>query len=223
MPKQPGQMGIGEARLYAIRDRVIANLPSLQMDLQADPVTQKFVTAPFGGVNDTQVRLGELKALWRGETGALRFRVMAGTGTGSMNNTDVTAAYYTIGGADNKKLQIYTGIGIYIHPTCWRTDDVDAQEEEREILRMKLCDWGRFVFNSGAASGDTSGQESRVIYLKSREYSATWQPDGAGGYPGDPLQYCRLTTTSLNIAPIGVSGGQYVWCVALTHQGEIAG
>lgn len=138
----PTRPGLDEARLQAIKTRIISRLADLNTALQRadDPV-------PLGTITSNMVRLGDNEADWGISTGPIRIRITGGGQQDGLDyQSDLTASL------DNNKGWKYTystNIYVYFHPECLPDDDDEAQAEMREIAKARVSDWLTLgVFNN---------------------------------------------------------------------------
>jgi hypothetical protein len=202
MAYDPTRINLGEARLLAIQGIIQAAIPSLNIVLGRDNITNGLVTVPLSG---NSVIIGDIETLWDNTSlGNVLFAVCAG---GLQAGRDIDTAYEFIDQSPTggRRLTVTTSIACYLHPSTYRSQFVISQAYNREIARERISDWIRAgVLNTPANS---------VITLASSEFT---NPPNT-----DMLFRCKATVSKgFFLKSAGKDVG--VFGINIEHEGTIA-
>ena len=204
----PGAIGFGEARLKAIRDLLLVNLPALESQLsrtdEAD--TSYLLTDLYGGaLTEDMVVRGDLLALWQRNSGCLRIVVMSGGHqSGQIHQSE--RVYMDVSPQRGQRYTFQTALHVYFHPDCWSQSEGVDMIAKREAAIERVSDWLTWIVFQGDALD---------LLLESRCY------EDAEGTVFDHLTNGRLASVSTGAFMRAFGGNILLYGLQAVHVGQI--
>ncbi len=222
----PTLIGSGEARLIAIKQKVIKYLPDLNTALSRDSLTSYIIGDSFGGpVTASSVCIGDFRSGWDISTGAIRISVSA---TDYRQGTSFTQMRTSMPDSQSLGLNISlnTSVFLYLNIDWARVKDPMGQAEMREKTLTRIEDWLR----AGCLSKWEGATLSSDVPLTSKEFSSVQLVDRQTNAPivdadGNPcfdlLSDCYASTGFQGVMGRGPGDSIELLGIHMVHQGTI--
>ncbi len=206
--------GVGEARLFALRDMIRSRIARLQTAFSRDSHSSYLLSPPFSSSLDPNIvcNVGDVQLTWDTGEGAVKISVISGSeGVGGVWSGE----WETIERSTTHGISYTytTSIYAYFHPNAFISREVKRSLEKREICIARLDDWLRAdVFNAPYYSPTTGDYRPADIPLTSQEYHDS-------GY--DRLTRCFVTNGSVGQFTRGFGNSEVLFGIHLLHTGHI--